>query len=195
MKKPKVIVDNLPLTRINCADDEDKPEQSNTMNQNQEKKNKKKKKKKKKNSNAGPSSTTTKVSRPTIEKDSKDDLVKVDEVKPPTEALQISQPLKSTEQKISKTVQKVQLKKQRDRLSKVAHKTIDKKNKQKSLKLSDERLKAFGINPKKFVKQQKYAARNNQQNPVKTIKTIQSAQSKQKIKLKNKLMKALKSPK
>lgn len=201
VKKPKVIVDNKPLTRINCADDdEEKPESSNTMNQNQETK-KKKKKKKNKNTNSTSNnvgnSAAPVASQSTVENPNKIDLVKPEKVKPVAKIQQVSQPLKSAAQKVPKMA-KVQLK-QKDRLSKVAHKTIDKRNKQnksKSLKMSDERLKAFGINPKKFVKQQKYAARNNQQNPTKTNKKPQaSQQSKQTIKLKNKLKKALKSPK
>lgn len=201
VKKPKVIVDNKPLIPINCADGDDhndeKPENSNTMNQNQEKK-KKKKNKKKINNNVG-NSTAPEVSQSTGEKDSKNVIIKPEKVKLATQVQKISQPLKSIEQKISKKIEKDQVK-QKDRLSKVTHKTIDKRNKQnkqKSMHLSDERLKAFGINPKKFVKQQKYAARNNnQQNSnIKTPKKTQVAQKKQTIKLKNKLKKVLKSSK
>lgn len=200
VKKPSVIVDNKPLTRINCADDDDKeekPANSNLMNKNQEKK-----KKKKKKSNNGIASSignnvTPEVSQSTSKTDSKIASTKTETVvKPSTQTQPISQPiLKSSKPKTSK-IEKAQVNR-KDRLSKVAHKTIDKRNKQPNKqKLSDERLKAFGINPKKFVKQQKYAARNNQQNPLKTNKKSPAqaaAQSKQKIKLKNKLKKVLKS--
>lgn len=201
VKKPKVIVDNKPLTRINCADDDEvKPETSNAVNQNQEKKKKKKKKKNKnKNSNDTAKSAAPVAAQSTGVTDTKSDLVKTEQIKPAPKTQLVPQPLKSAERKTSKIV-KVQAK-QTDRLSKVAHKTIDKRNKHtkqnksKSLQLSDERLKAFGINPKKFVKQQKYAARNNQQVPIATNKKPQAIQSKQKIKLKNKLKKVLKAPK
>lgn len=209
VKKPKVIVDNKPLTRITRADDEEKPGTSNTVNQNQDtKKKQKKKKNKNSNSNNVGNSAAPVASQSTAENPSKIELVKPEKskpakakpaiVKPVAKIQQVAQPLKSTQRKVPKFA-KVQLK-QKDRLSKVAHKTIDKRNKQNKsnkskIQLSDERLKAFGINPKKFVKQQKYAARNNQQNPIKTIKKPQATQSKQTIKLKNKLKKALKSPK
>lgn len=204
VKKPKVIVDNKPLTRITRADDEEKPGTSNTVNQNQDtKKKQKKKKNKNSNSNNVANSAAPVASQSTAENPSKIELVKPEKAKPAiakpvAKIQQVAQPLKSTQRKVPK-VAKVQLK-QKDRLSKVAHKTIDKRNKQNKsnkskIQLSDERLKAFGINPKKFVKQQKYAARNNQQNPIKTIKKPQATQSKQTIKLKNKLKKALKSPK
>lgn len=214
VKKPKVIVDNKPLTRITRADDEEKPGTSNTVNQNQDtKKKQKKKKNKNSNSNNVANSAAPVASQSTAENPSKIELVKPEKAKPEkakpaiakpaiakpvAKIQQVAQPLKSTQRKVPKFA-KVQLK-QKDRLSKVAHKTIDKRNKQNKsnkskIQLSDERLKAFGINPKKFVKQQKYAARNNQQNPIKTIKKPQATQSKQTIKLKNKLKKALKSPK
>lgn len=209
VKKPKVIVDNKPLTRITRADDEEKPGTSNTVNQNQDtKKKQKKKKNKNSNSNNVGNSAAPVASQSTAENPNKIELVKPEKAKPAiakpaiakpvAKIQQVAQPLKSTQRKVPKFA-KVQLK-QKDRLSKVAHKTIDKRNKQNKsnkskIQLSDERLKAFGINPKKFVKQQKYAARNNQQNPIKTIKKPQATQSKQTIKLKNKLKKALKSPK
>lgn len=72
-------------------------------------------------------------------------------------------------------------------LKKVAQKTISKRikpNNQNSKGLSDERLKAFGINPKKFSKQQKYAQQ-------KTGNSKSAAQIKHKNKLKDKLKKAL----
>lgn len=86
--------------------------------------------------------------------------------------------------------------KHNDSLKKVAHKTIDKKNKHNqqnkpnSIGMSDERLKAFGINPKKFKKKQKYGAQSNQQNAGGShIKG--AAQLKHQQKIKNKLKKAL----
>lgn len=208
VKKPKVIVDNKPLTRINCAaddDEEEKPGTSNAVNQNQElnKKKTKKKKPKKTNNNSAEDSAAPEASQKSEEKDNKNDIVKIEtQVKPAAQVRPVAQPTKSAARKIPPTG-KAQVK-QKDRLSKVAHKTIDKRNrqnkqnKQKSLQLSDERLKAFGINPKKFAKQQKYAARSNQQiHPVnKTNKKPQAAQkAKQTIKLKSKLKKALKSSK
>lgn len=84
-------------------------------------------------------------------------------------------------------------------LKKVAHKTIDKKK--GSNGISDERLKAFGINPKKFAKKQKYgpktapqpgATTENSKNAQKgNAKNVQKA--KFDSKLRNKLKKALKA--
>lgn len=79
-------------------------------------------------------------------------------------------------------------------LKKVAHKTIDKKPKQKQKQtngLTDERLKAFGINPKKFAKKQKYS-KNNTDTPVNPRLNKVQPKSKFEAKLKNKLKKALK---
>lgn len=87
--------------------------------------------------------------------------------------------------------------KHKNPLKKVAFKTIDKKSKPKKANnqnaggLSDERLKAFGINPKKFIKQQKYASQKNQQNANKKSQKP-APNSKQANKLKSKLKKALK---
>lgn len=76
-------------------------------------------------------------------------------------------------------------------LKKVANKVIDKNNKQnnanKQKGLSDERLKAFGINPKKFNKQQKYASHIAQKNAVNKTSPL----PKRNDKLRNKLAKAL----
>lgn len=195
MKKPTVIVDNKPLTRINCTDDTEKQQNSNAANQNQEAKSKKKKNKKKKNNVE--ESTITAVPQSANEKDMKNDIVKTSEkIQPSGQNQQMSQATKAETN--GRKILKNKKAKQKNRLSKVAHKTIDKKNKtnkQKSKHLSDERLKAFGINPKKFIKQQKYAARNNQQNPTKKPTKPQMIRSKQEIKLKDKLKKFLKSPK
>lgn len=62
-------------------------------------------------------------------------------------------------------IKKFNEKQKNPKFKKVLNKTID-KNAKKSNALSDERLKAFGINPKKFHKKQKYGVKsdNNQQN-------------------------------
>lgn len=76
-------------------------------------------------------------------------------------------------------------------LKKVANKVIDKKNKtnnaNKQKGLSDERLKAFGINPKKFNKQQKYVSHIAQKNAANKTSPL----PKRNDKLGNKLAKAL----
>ncbi|XP_055313340.1 protein KRI1 homolog [Sitodiplosis mosellana] len=86
--------------------------------------------------------------------------------------------------------------KHKDPLKKVAHKTIDKKNNKsnqanKQKGLSDERLKAFGINPKKYVKQQKYAAQIAQKNGGNKNSVQAKQKEKVNIKMKNKLARAL----
>lgn len=185
------------MTRIN-SDDVKIQQTPAAANHNPESKSKKKKKKNPKVTDV----ISSKVSKSTTETPIENALVKEEEIKSPSNCQQVSKPPKSTEWKISAI--KPVPGQQKDRLLKVAHRTIDKnmKNKQQSMKkkqhpmhLSDERLKAFGINPKKFAKQKKYAARNDQQNPNKNNKKPQSAQSKQKTnKLKNKLKKVLQSP-
>lgn len=89
-------------------------------------------------------------------------------------------------------------KKQKIELKKIAHKTIDKTNtNQKTKGFSDERLKAFGINPKKFAKHLKYGPNNanaQQKGPIKKTdnKTGPKTNTKFESKLKSKLKKALK---
>lgn len=75
-------------------------------------------------------------------------------------------------------------------LKHVAQKTIQKNISKKSNGLSDERLKAFGINPKKFKKKQKYG-QNPSNSPAKPQTNKGLAVTKFKTKLKNKLKKAL----
>lgn len=119
----------------------------------------------------------------------------------PTKTSQASKPqLKFVVQK-KILMNKLQTK-QKDPLKKVVHKIIDKKGKKnknnpKHTKgLSDERLKAFGINPKKFIKQQKYASNTqpkqlsdaNKTSPKKLAPNLKHTN-----KLKNKLKKVLKS--
>lgn len=54
-------------------------------------------------------------------------------------------------------------KKHNEKFRKVQSKSIDKAKAQKAIGLSDERLKAFGINPKKFHKKLKYAPNSQSQ--------------------------------
>lgn len=82
--------------------------------------------------------------------------------------------------------------KHKNKLKKVLHKTIDKGFKTKSNGLSDERLKAFGFNPKKFNKLQKYGSNYQNTNNPNVNKLIKNAsQQKKKNNLKKKLQKAL----
>lgn len=84
--------------------------------------------------------------------------------------------------------------KHKNKLKKVLHKTIDKGFKTKSNGLSDQRLKAFGINPKKFIKLQKYGSNNQNTNNLNVNKSNKNAsQQKKKNNLKKKLQKALKT--
>lgn len=64
----------------------------------------------------------------------------------------------------STAIDRFTTKREGNKLKKTLHKTIAKPSKQKANGLTDERLRAFGINPKKFEKQQKYGASSSNMN-------------------------------
>lgn len=81
-------------------------------------------------------------------------------------------------------------KRQTDKLKKVQQKTIAKQPKNNSSTLSDERLRAFGINPKKYNKKQKYGtnaatsnAANSQKGQPQTAKPKPAKNKNLKLKL------------
>lgn len=202
VKKPIVVENNKPLTRIEKEDDAKKSLNTAATEPNQEIK----KSKKKKQKNKGNNFTVTSISEPAPQSISEKDIENE-----PNKPSNSNEPLKPEQskpkapQQQSKSVVPNKIPtikfqaKPKDPLKKVAHKTIDKKNKQnktntqKSKGLSDERLKAFGINPKKFSKQQKYASHNKQPNANKSNNPIKKFTPQQKNKLKNKLKKVLQS--
>lgn len=203
MKKPVVVVSNKPLTQVDHGEAEISGE----------KKTEKKQKKKNKGNNSVEVSTPETVHTNPLKQadDSKPVQQKQEKINVPKDEPKPKAPFKDTLKKKKETTPQNSSKpfekpkpfakktsvekfkpKHKDPLKKVAHKTIDKKNnipnKNKYQKgLTDERLKAFGINPKKFIKKQKYGQQNQQKNVVKK----ETAQSKQNNKMKNKLKKAL----
>lgn len=216
-KKPVVVVANKPLSRVKNADCTEK--KTNVDSAEPSTKAKKMNKKVKNNVNATEPSTTeastseastsalqsvteTKVEtnvKMNVEKNVKKNVekkaTKPEKAKPVTPQKQPSKSNETGKTSIGKFAAK-----HKNPLKKVAFKTIDKKtktnkskpNKQKSNGLSDERLKAFGINPKKFNKKQNYVARNKQQIANKQPNKKSSPQAKQKSKFNDKLKMKLK---
>lgn len=163
------------------------------------------KKKKKKNKNKTPTKlsdqTTNEIPRETTSGLSKIDIKPSQEkksAKPTKKKQNVTSNQKSNNVIVAIKKFSDKHKKSKD-LKKVAHKTID-KNKS-SNGISVERLKAFGINPKKFAKKQKYGQKSalqpddttqNSKNARKeNTKNVQKA--KYNSKLRNKLKKALKA--
>lgn len=190
MKKPVVVVNNKPLTRIDSAEAVNSGEQHAET-----------KMKVKNETNISTEVSTSEFMQPSTskladEKKNESEQKKPDASKnePKSKALSKrvvpKQVPPQTSQNKPKSIEKFKAK-HKDPLKKVAHKTIDKKNKPNKNRndkgLSDERLKAFGINPKKFNKKQKYAAQNQQ----KVAGKKGAAASKHQTKLKSKLKKAL----
>lgn len=205
-KKPVVVVNNKPLAKVDAC------ESANAGEQNAEKKIKKKKK----TANSVTATSTLTSSQPStsasvqpstsmqsvdtlkvvpkpkvLDQQSKPGKPKL--LKPKTMSTQ--PPTKAAVKKTS--VDKFKAKHSGDKLKRVAHKTIVKMNKptkfQNQKGLSDERLKAFGINPKKFNKKQKYASQTATQKQGAKAKNPVQLKKTEKIKnnMKNKLKKAL----
>lgn len=111
-------------------------------------------------------------------------VTKTEEVKPPKRTVKVKMA----------AVGRFDAKHETNKLKKVMHKKITREPKNKSNAITDERLRAFGINPKKFQKQQKYGpgSSNNTSNTNSSQKGSKPNQNAKNKNLKLKLAKALK---